>query len=137
MHPVLAALSIKNNFTRRLLGFTIKVNILCFVSMADASLWSDHLNHNVVSRKKPAIHVYAVWNIRMDIQYVPVSKVKEQAMAAACDPVCDHKQEQNLYFTLIYFASAFIKRKPELIDRHGYKIKCFASENVVCLSFNL
>lgn len=63
--------------------FTIKVNILCFVCTADASLGLDHLNRNVVCRKQPSIHVYVAWNIKIDISNFPVSKVGRQDMAVA------------------------------------------------------
>lgn len=48
----------QSNLKRLLYVFNIKVNILCFVCAADASLWLDHLICNVVSRKQSSFYVY-------------------------------------------------------------------------------
>lgn len=85
----------------RLHVFTIKVDILCFVCAADASLWLDHFNHNVVCRKQLGIHVYVGWNIKIDIWNYAVSEVSRQDMAAAYGPmsVCLLKCES--FFTAV------------------------------------
>ena len=93
MYPVPAerSASIQSNSKWLLPVFTIKVNILCFVCTADASLWLDHLNHNVVCRKQPSIHVYVAWNIKIDISNFPVSKVTRQGYGSSIwwhDKVC-------------------------------------------------
>lgn len=65
--------------------FTIKVNILCFVCAADASLWGDHLM--LSPGGKPSIRVYRGWNIEIDISNFPVSEATRQDAAAAAAAV--------------------------------------------------
>lgn len=78
--PAERSASIQSNLKWLLPVFTIKVNILYSVCTADVSLWLDHLNYNVVSRKQTSIHVYVAWNIKIDISKFPVSKVTRQKM---------------------------------------------------------
>lgn len=61
--------------------FTIKVNILCFVCAADASLWGDHLM--LSPGGKPSIRVYGAWSIKIDISNFAIWDAGRQDAAAS------------------------------------------------------